>query len=89
MKISVENVKSSETDTIGEERVKIVKATVLTDDNGLNEFSWDSSPSTINNGHGVNEWSQADLMTELNTLYFNVFFQKNNPHSKIRISERI
>ena len=32
-------------------------------------MSWDSSASGINNGAGVNEWSQADLMTMLNTYY--------------------
>jgi len=69
--ISVGNVKSSKTDTTGETRVKIVKADILTDDNGLNKYSYDSSASTVNNGYGVNDWSQADLMTELNTLYFN------------------
>ena len=69
--ISVGNVKSSETDTIGETRVKIVKADILTDDNGLNAYSYDSSASDVNGGWGVNDWSQADLMTELNTLYFN------------------
>ena len=69
--ISVGNVKSSATDTIGETRLKIVKADILTDDNGLNKYSWDSSASTINSGYGVNDWTQADLKTELNTLYFN------------------
>ena len=29
-------------------------------------YSWDSSESTINSGYGINEWSQADLMYELN-----------------------
>ena len=46
--ISVGNVKSSETDTIGETRVKIVKADILTDDNGLNAYSYDSSASDVN-----------------------------------------
>ena len=69
--ISVSNVKSSTSDTVGETRIKIVKADVLTDDNGLDAYSWDSSASTVNSGYGVNDWSQADLMTELNTLYYN------------------
>ena len=34
-------------------------------------LSWDSSESEINNGQGVNEWSQADIMTVLNNDYFN------------------
>ena len=69
--ISVGNVKSSETDTVGETRVKIVKSDILTDDNGLNEYAYDYSYLSVNGGYGVNDWSQADLMTELNTLYFN------------------
>ena len=69
--ISVGNVKSSATDTVGETRVKIVKADILKDDNNLSAYSYDSSASTINSGYGVNDWSQADLMTELNSLYLN------------------
>ena len=33
----------------------------------IGSYSWDSSDSTINSGYGINEWSQADLMTELNS----------------------
>ncbi len=33
-------------------------------------LSWDSSASSVNQGYGVNEWSQADLMTVLNGDYF-------------------
>ena len=69
--ISVGNVKSSATDTVGETRVKIVKADILEDDNDLSAYSYDSSASTINSGYGVNDWSKSDLMTELNTLYLN------------------
>ena len=29
-------------------------------------YSWDTSDSTVNNGNGINEWSQADLMKLLN-----------------------
>ena len=36
----------------------------------LGKLSWDSSESTINNGDGVNEWSQADLKNYLNTMYY-------------------
>ena len=46
-----------------EKLVKIVR------NDSLGEYSWDSSESTINSGWGINEWSQADLMTELNTDY--------------------
>ena len=48
-----------------ESLVKIVR------NDSLGDYSWDSSASTINNGWGVNEWSQADLMTKLNTDYIN------------------
>ena len=36
----------------------------------LGKLSWDSSDETINNGNGVNEWSQADLKEYLNTMYY-------------------
>ena len=36
----------------------------------LGSISWDSSESTINEGWGVNEWSQADLKNYLNTMYY-------------------
>lgn len=45
---------------IKESLVKIVR------NESLGNYSWDTSDSTINNGYGVNEWSQADLMFELN-----------------------
>ena len=32
----------------------------------LGDYSWDSSESTKNDEYGINEWSQADLMYELN-----------------------
>ena len=31
----------------------------------------DSSATSVNSGYGINEWSQADLMTELNNDYIN------------------
>ena len=43
-----------------ESLVKIVR------NESLGNYSWDSSESAINSGNGVNEWSQADLMYELN-----------------------
>ena len=56
-------------DENGEEKkeslVKIVRNDLL------GSYSWDSSESTKNDGYGINEWSQADLMTELNTDYIN------------------
>ena len=48
-----------------ESLVKIVR------NDSLGYYSWDSSEKAINSGYGVNEWSQADLMTELNTDYIN------------------
>ncbi len=36
----------------------------------LGNLSWDSSESSVNNGFGVNEWSQADLKNYLNTMYY-------------------
>ena len=35
----------------------------------LGNYSWDSSASGVNTGYGINEWSQADLMQELNNDY--------------------
>ena len=43
-----------------ESLVKIVR------NDSLGNYSWDSSDSSKNSGWGVNEWSQADLMYELN-----------------------
>ena len=36
----------------------------------LGKLSWDSSDNSVNNGSGVNEWSQADLKEYLNTNYY-------------------
>ena len=51
-------------DELGKEKkeslVKIVR------NGSLGDYSWDSSGSDKNNGYGINEWSQADLMYELN-----------------------
>ena len=43
-----------------ESLVKIVR------NDSLGNYSWDTSESSTNYGWGVNEWSQADLMYELN-----------------------
>ena len=65
--IGIFNVKTVN-ETTGEEKteklMKIVRNSTL-----KTNMSWDSSPSSVNNGSGVNEWSQADLMTMLNTYY--------------------
>ena len=52
-------------------RVKLVKL------KAFNTYSWDSSTSTVNDGNGINEWSQADLMTELNGDYLNILLTEN------------
>ncbi len=53
-----------------ERLLKIIRET-LTDASGkIKYLSWDSSDSNVNKGYGVNEWSQADLMTVLNGDYF-------------------
>ena len=49
----------------------------------LGKLSWDSSDSSVNNGWGVNEWSQADLKEYLNTMYYGgtsvtCYFGNNN-----------
>ena len=46
-----------------ETRIKIIKNALI------GSYSWDTSESSVNNGTGVNEWSQADLMKLLNPGY--------------------
>ncbi len=46
-----------------EMRLKVIRS------EGIGKYSWDSSAPDINDGHGVNEWSQADLMKLLNPGY--------------------
>ena len=36
----------------------------------IGNLSWDSSESSVNEGWGVNEWSQSDLKNYLNTMYY-------------------
>jgi len=53
-----------------EELVKIVRDESFKDSYGdIIGMSWDSSSENVNDGYGVNEWSQADLKTMLNTYY--------------------
>ena len=40
-------------------------------DENFGNYSYDTSASTINDGNGINEWSQADLMKLLNPGYDN------------------
>ncbi len=58
--IGVFDVKSSE-DGQPEKRIKLIR------DESIGQYSWDASVSSINNGWGINEWSQADLMHLLNS----------------------
>ncbi len=46
-----------------ETRIKLIRK------DGIGEYSWDTSESSVNSGGGVNEWSQADLMKLLNPGY--------------------
>lgn len=63
--ISLSNVKSNKEDTIGKERIKLIKAT------SIGKYSYDSTSIEENEGHGLNNWPKASLMTELNDLYYN------------------
>ena len=44
-------------------KVKIMRGSVI------GSYSWDTSDISTNDGYGVNEWSQADLMKLLNSGY--------------------
>ncbi len=57
------NVYNAETGKT-EKLVKIIR------NNPLGYYSWsDVTDTSVNDGYGINEWSQATLMTELNTDY--------------------
>lgn len=53
------NTKSSEIDD-PEPRIKLVRAS------SIGSYAWDTSALGVNNGYGINEWSQADVMKLLN-----------------------
>jgi len=38
-------------------------------DESIGNYSWDTSASTVNDGWGINEWSQADIQIILNEYY--------------------
>ncbi|MGN1341625.1 MAG: hypothetical protein ACI4VL_00145 [Bacilli bacterium] len=44
-------------------KIKLVR------DESIGSYSWDTSASDVNEGNGINEWSQADLMKLLNPGY--------------------
>ena len=46
-----------------ETRLKLIR------DESIGSYSWDTSDLSVNNGYGVNEWSQADIMKLLNPGY--------------------
>ena len=46
---------------------KSVKMLKIIRNESIGSFSWDSSSSNINDGKGINEWSQSKLMKELNS----------------------
>ena len=48
---------------------KTTKRVKLIREENLLDASWDSSASNINNGNGINEWSQADIKSVLNDYY--------------------
>ena len=54
-----------------ETRIKLIKKT------SIGSYSWDTSDSSVNSGYGVNDWSQADLMKELNGDYLDTTLQAN------------
>ena len=56
---NIYNVETNKTEKL----VKIIR------NEALGGYSWDTSDSSIKSGEGINEWNQADLMTELNTDY--------------------
>ena len=63
--IGIFNVYNNDTNKT-EKLIKIIR------NESLGGYSWDTSSSSINSGAGINEWSQADLMKELNTDYLDI-----------------
>ena len=60
--IGIFNVYNTETN-------KYEKLTKIVRNKSLGQYSWNTSLPEINDGWGIDEWSQADLMTELNIDY--------------------
>ena len=54
-----------------ESRIKLVRSS------SIGNYSWDTSDSNINNGYGINDWTQADLMQELNGDYLDTTLTEN------------
>jgi len=57
-----------EVETANGEKEKLIK---IVRNESIGGYSYDSSANNVNTGLGVNEWSQADLMTELKEYYLN------------------
>ena len=56
---------------------KIERKIKLVRDESLGNYSWDTSDSSINDGCGVNDWTDADLMKELNGDYLDTTLTAN------------
>ena len=54
-----------------ETRIKIIRIT------SLGNYSWDTSDSNADSGYGINDWTGADLMHELNGDYLNTSLSAN------------
>ena len=67
--VGIFNVKDSEGNTT--RKLKLVR------DSDLGAYSWDTSDSSINGGSGVNDWTNADLMKELNGDYLDTTLTSN------------
>ena len=54
-----------------ETRIKLIRSAKL------GGYSWDSSDAIVNYGEGINDWTQADLMYELNGDYLDTTLTEN------------
>ena len=68
--VGIFDVKDSENST-SYKKIKLMRK------DSLGSFSWDTSDSSINGGNGVNDWTDADLMKELNGDYLDTTLTKN------------
>ena len=67
--VGIFNVTDSEGNTT--RKLKLVK------DSALGSYSWDTSDSSTNSGNGFNDWTDADLMKELNGDYLDTTLTAN------------
>ena len=67
--VGIFNVKDS-TGKI-ERKIKLVR------DESLGSYSWDTSDTSTNSGYGVNDWTDSDLMKELNGDYLDTTLTAN------------